>query len=201
MGRPERDPVNKDNASAISGAVPTLPTSAPGYASAWATDALYFAAAISDDVLVGNNSTQIWGDDVIELAIRVLQTNQTHQFTLALDGRRTDNGNPISSLTFVTRTIAGGWALEVMVPPSALGLTSFAADQQYPFTFALWDDDLFTYPGQTHMFWRSDDSYTYKPDWGILKLSSTFYNFPPSATTMLTAGMIPPVSDYRREAP
>ena len=61
--------------------------------------ALYFAAAIKDDVLVGNNSTQIWGDDVIELAIRVPADSQTHQFTLAVDGRKTDNGNPITSLT------------------------------------------------------------------------------------------------------
>ena len=51
-------------------------------AHAWAPEALYFAANITDDVLVGNNSPQIWGDDVIELAIHIPQTNQTHQFTL-----------------------------------------------------------------------------------------------------------------------
>ena len=49
---------------------------------------------------------------------------------------------PISSLTYVTRTVPGGWTLEVAVPATALGLTALAADQTYPFTFGLWDDDL-----------------------------------------------------------
>ena len=116
--------------------------------------------------MVGNDSTQIWGDDVLELGIRVGST--THQFILAVDGRKTDNGNPIASLLVVTRTVPGGWTLEVAVPATALGLTQLKTDQQYPFTFALWDDDLFTYPGQTHMIWRGTDTYTYGPDWGAL---------------------------------
>ncbi len=157
----------------VTGVMPTLADLSAELRSAWAPDMLYFAASVQDDVLVGNNSTQIWGDDVIELAIRVPQTSQTHQFILALDGRMIDNGIPISSLTVVTRTIPGGWALEAAIPPSALGLTSFAADQQYPFNFALWDDDLFTYPGQTHLFWQSTTTNTYKSDWGMLQLDST----------------------------
>ncbi len=43
-------------------------------ATAWLPGALYFAATITDDVLVGNNSSQIWGDDVIELGIRAGST-------------------------------------------------------------------------------------------------------------------------------
>ena len=84
-----------------------------------------------------------------------------------MDGRVTDNGNPISSLTVVTRTVPGGWTLEVAIPASALGLPGFAADQQYPFTFGLWDDDLLTYPGQTHMIWRGDSTYTYQAATGV----------------------------------
>ena len=71
---------------------------------------------------MGNNSPQIWGDDVLELGIRVGST--THQFTLAVDGRTTDNGNPITGLTYVTRTVPAGWTFEVVVPATALGLTS-----------------------------------------------------------------------------
>ena len=117
-------------------------------------------------MLVGNNSTQIWGDDVIELSILVPGSSQPHLFTLCVDGRTTDNGIPISSLTVVTHTIPGGWAVEAAIPPAALGLSAFAADQQYPFTFALWDDDLRTYPGQTHMFWQGYTVNVYQPDWG-----------------------------------
>ena len=178
--------LNRDNASHIIGSAPTAADLSAGLRAAWAPEALYFAAAITDDVLVGNNSTQIWGDDVIELAIRVPQTGQTHQFTLCVDGRQAENSTPISSLTAVTRTIPGGWAVEVAIPPTALGLSAFAADQEYPFTFALWDDDLRTYPGQTHMFWQSDTVNVYKPDWGALRLSGTVYDFPRTGTVTPT---------------
>ena len=130
--------------------------------------------------LVGNNSTQIWGDDVIELGIRVGST--THQFTLAVNGRKTDNGSPIASLLVVTRTVPGGWALEVAVPATALGLSAPRGQPRIPFTFGLWDDDLRTYPGQTHMIWQGTDTNTYQPAWGTLSLSSTVYDFPTGAT-------------------
>ncbi len=63
--------LNKDTASSITGVVPTFADLSAGLRAAWTPDRLYFAAAIADDVLVGNNSPQIWGDDVIELGIRV----------------------------------------------------------------------------------------------------------------------------------
>ena len=63
--------LDKDTASTITGEVPSYADLSAGLRAAWAPDALYFAAGITDDVLVGNNSTQIWGDDVIELGIRV----------------------------------------------------------------------------------------------------------------------------------
>ncbi len=78
----------------VSGETPTLADLSAELRSAWAPDTLYFAASIQDDVLVGNNSTQIWGDDVIELAICVPQTSQTHQFILALDGRMIGQRHP-----------------------------------------------------------------------------------------------------------
>ncbi len=187
--------LNKDTASSIDGSE-TSPSTADlsmNLRAAWDPEALYFAATISDDVLVGNNSSQIWGDDTLELGIRVGST--THQFTLAVDGRQADQGVLISSLTYFTRTVAGGWTLEVAIPPAALGLTTLAANQSYPFTFGLWDDDLFTNPGQTHMIWQGTSTNTYQPEWGALLLSSTVYDFPqpptatptPTATTTATA--------------
>ena len=145
---------------------------------------LYFAAYINDDVLVGNNSPQIWGDDAIELGFQVGQT--TRQFTVAVDGRQADAGNPMSSLTVATRTVPGGWSLEVGIPAAALGLAQFAAAETYPFTFGLWDDDLSTYPGQTHLIWRGTSTNTYGPDWGVLNLSSEGYPFPAASTSTPT---------------
>ena len=177
--------LNQNTASSITGLLPSSADLSAGLRVAWAPDRLYFAASIADDVLVGNDSPQIWGDDVLELGIRVGST--THQFTLAVDGRQADRGSPISSLTVMTHTVAGGWTLEVGVPVAALGLTTLAAGQSYPFTFGLWDDDLFTYPGQTHMIWQGASTSTYAADWGTLALSGTVYDFPQPATPTPTA--------------
>lgn len=83
----------------------------------------------------------------------------------------------------------GGWTLEIAVPVAALGLTKLQAGQSYPFTFGLWDDDLFTYPGQTHRIWQGASTSTYAADWGALRLSSTVYDFqqPPTATPTATS--------------
>ena len=165
------------------GVVPTVADLSAELRTAWGPDTLYFAAAIADDVLVGSNSALIWGDDVIELALYMPDSQTTHMFTLALDGRQADNGAEITALTVITRTIPGGWALEAAIPVSALGTAGLTAGQEYPFTFALWDDDYFTYPGQTHLFWQSNTANNYKPDWGLLQLSGTSYDFLQPAVT------------------
>ena len=179
--------LDRDTAATITGQIPTPADLSAGLRTAWAPEALYFAAAISDDVLVGNNSPQIWGDDVIELGVRVRQTSQTHQFTLASTAARPTRATPSPASLIVTRTVPGGWTLEVAIPAAALGLSALAADQSYPFTFGLWDDDLRTYPGQTHMIWRGTSTNTYQPAWGTLKLSSTVYDFPTGSTQTPTA--------------
>ena len=179
--------LDRTTASAIAGSEtnPSFADLSADLRTAWSPSGLYFAAAITDDVLVGNNSTQPWGDDSIELSIRV--GNATHQFTVAVDGRQADLGNPIASLTVATRTVPGGWTLEVAVPAAALGLAQLSVDQAYPFTFGLWDDDLGTKFGQTHMFWQGSNTYTYQPTWGTLILDSTVYPFPLPATATPTA--------------
>ena len=63
------------------------------------------------------------------------------------------------------------------MPASALGLAQFASGQQYALNFGLWDDDRFTYPGQTHLIWRSDSTNTYKADWGEFRLDDASYDF------------------------
>ena len=180
--------LDRANASSITGSE-TYPSPADLSAdlrSAWRPGVLYFAAAVTDDVLVGNNSAKPWNDDAIELSIHVPATGQTHQFTIGLDGRQYDNGNAISSLTVVTRTVPGGWTLETVIPAWVLGLDALAAGQDYPFTFGLWDDDMRGFPAQTHMIWRGTDTGTYQPAWGTLSLSSTVYDFPTGATSTPT---------------
>ena len=158
--------LDRDNASSITGSE-TSPAPADLSAdlrSAWRLGVLYFAAAVTDDVLVGSQSAKAWSDDAVELSLQVPSTGKTHQFTIGLDGRQYDNGVAISSLTVMTRTVAGGWTLETAIPAWVLGLDALAAGQEYPFTFGLWDDDTRSAPAQTHMLWRGTVTDTYQPD-------------------------------------
>ena len=189
--------LDRTNASNITGSE-TSPAPADLSADlrgAWRPGLLYFAAAVTDDVLVGNQSAKAWNDDAVELSIHVPAKGKTHQFTIGLDGRQYDNSNVISSLTVVTRTVPGGWTLETVIPAWVLGLDALAAGQEYPFTFALWDDDTRGFPAQTHMLWRGTVTDAYQPDWGKLSLNSTVYDFPsgptPTPTRTPTATLTP----------
>ncbi len=181
--------LDRANASSITGSEinPSPADLSADLRSAWRPGVLYVAAAVTDDVLVGNQSAKAWNDDAIELSLHVPATGKTHQFTIGVDGRQYDNGLAISSLTVVTRTVPGGWTLEPVIPAWVLGLDALAAGQEYSFTFGLWDDDTFGFPAQTHMLWRGTEASVYRPAWGTLSLSSTVYNFPTGATQTPTA--------------
>ena len=173
---------------------------------AWAPEGLYFAAAMSDDVLIGHDSANIWQDDVIELSVYdVAGDHRTHQFTLAVDGRQADQGVPISAITFVTRTAPGGWQLEALIPAAALGLPVLAAEQQFPFTFGLWDDDLGAGGrGQSHLIWQGSSTYEPQLTWGELALSSQvhdFYQETPTPTVTPTATCTSTVTPTRTRTP
>ena len=185
--------LDRTSASSITGAE-TNPTPADLSAdlrSAWRPGLLYFAVAVTDDVLVGNQSAKAWNDDAVELSVHVPATGKTHQFTIGLNGSQYHNGSVISSLTVVTRTVPGGWTLETVIPAWVLGLDALAAGQEYPFTFALWDDDTRGFPAQTHMLWRGTVTDAYQPDWGTLSLNSTVYDFPSGPTQTPTATLTP----------
>jgi len=176
--------LNKDTASYIAKEVPSYADLTAHLRGAWTPDTLYFAAVIADDVLVGNDSEHLWDDDIIELAMYVATAGRSHQFSLCVDGRQADQGVPISALNVMTGAVSGGWAVEVAIPIAALGSGDLSADREFPFTFALWDDDLdHGGGGQTHMFWQGQSSYEYQPDWGTLRLRDWVYEFPVSTST------------------
>jgi photosystem II stability/assembly factor-like uncharacterized protein len=155
--------------------------------SAWRPYLLYFAVAITDDVLVGNQSGKPWNDDAVEISIYVppktaAEQAKTHQFTIGLDGRQYQNGSAITSLAVVTRTVPGGWTLEASIPSWVFGRDALAAGEKYPLTFALRDDDTRGNPAQTYMIWWGTVTDSYQPAWGTLSLSSTVYDFPTGAT-------------------
>ena len=77
------------------GETPTLADLSAELRSAWTASHLDFALSIQDDMLVGNNSSKIWGDDIIEIGIYDPTNNTTHQFAVAVDGRQAEQGNLI----------------------------------------------------------------------------------------------------------
>ncbi len=169
------------NASFIQGTLDDDADLSAGLRAAWAPDALYFAASITDDILIGNNSEKIWGDDTLELGIRTGET--THQFTVAVDGRQAYQGVEITALTVATRTVTGGWNVEVKIPVSMLGLATVSAGQELPFSWALWDDDLGATFGQTHMFWADASTNSYNQNWGKLVNGAAPIVFPLATST------------------
>jgi hypothetical protein len=173
-------PLNWLNGSFIEMESPTPADLSAALRIAWASDTFYVGAVITDDVLIGNDSTLIWEDDALELAFH---TPTDHQITLALDGRQAMDQKLISAVDFVTRTIPGGWQLEAAIPSSLIGLDNVVGNQRVPFTWALWDDDLgHGNYGQTHLFWQGNSTVTYQPDWVNLQAHVFAYNFPQPAT-------------------
>ena len=161
--------LNKDTAATVTGDLPTYADLSAGLRAAWRSSVLYFAVAVTDDVLVGNHNSKPWYDDAVELSLFVPPNNKTHHFVIGLDGRQTDNDNAITSLLVTTRTVPGGWTLETVIPAWALGLTGFTAGEQYPFTFGLWDDDTRDWPAQTHLLWQGTTGEARQPEWGTLE--------------------------------
>ncbi len=175
------------------------PTPAPADLSgslrlAYAADTLYLAAEISDDAIVGNDSADPTDDDALELGIRA-PAGDLHRVVLAADGRRTVDSAPASSITAITRTLPGGWAIEAAIPAASVGLPQLAAGQQYSFTFALDDDDVGQgSPAQTRLFWMGDSTAAGAADWGVLRLADWTLPFPvvtPTAVPTITPGPSP----------
>ncbi len=161
---------------------------------AYATDTLYLAAEITDDVVIGNDSADPRDDDALELGIRA-PAGDLHRVVLAADGRQTVDGAPAPSITAITRTVPGGWALEAAIPAASVGLPQLAAGQQYSFTFALDDDDLGQdSPAQTRLFWMGSSTAAGAGDWGVLRLADWTLPFPvvtPTSVPTITPGPSP----------
>lgn len=161
--------LTSDNASTIVGEIPSPTDLSASLRIVWTSNALYFAGVITDEVLIGNDSINVWNDDSIELSMA--SGGRSHQFTLGIDGRKLDQGTPVIAVQMITKTVSGGWLFEASIPSALLG-GDLQGDQELPFTWALWDDDIgHGATGQTHLFWQSDNTYSYRPTWGILRLA------------------------------
>ncbi len=188
--------LNQTRAETIEKEIPSAADLSANLRVGWDAAYLYFAGEITDDVLIGNDGdpARPWRDDVIEIGIE--GAGASHQYTLAVDGRQADKGALINALTFITRTMSGGWQFEAAVPAGAFGLSAFQLGQSYAFTFGLWDDDLGGgNAGQTHLIRRGTSTYASvnsATGWGTLALISEPYSYTtPTPTSTATPTSTP----------
>jgi len=141
---------------------------------AWDGDYLYFAVHVVDDVVVDNNSVDVWRDDGVEIAVNGSPNNQAghdfHQITLVADGRTTDFGGsqPLPPGTLhAVRHVPGGYVAELALPWSALGISAPSAGQQLHFTWGIHDDDNGG-DWDSYLIWAGHSTVT--PDQGLAPL-------------------------------
>ncbi|MBC8492550.1 MAG: AAA-like domain-containing protein [Chloroflexi bacterium] len=153
--------------------------------SGWDDNFLYFALEIRDDLLVAD-SEEIWRDDSVELGLdglfdHVGRQEDDHQFILNLDGRVVDFGRDTTAVTAITRTLSGGWAMEIAIAAEGIGAGALAAGKEMGFTFGLHDDD----DGgdwDSYLVWEGDSTNNSSAEYGRLLLSDEAVGPIPTAT-------------------
>lgn len=154
--------------------------------SQWDADFLYFAFRLYDDAVVVD-SPEVWNDDEVELALDGWHDGANHhaddhQFTFNPDGRVTDYGTPLSTLTVgITRT-QQGWNLEVAIPRAVLNAGNLTANKLLGVTFGLHDDDDGG-PWDTYLIWEGNNTQT--GTFGDLTLVNTILPVPTATPTPL----------------
>ncbi len=154
---------------------------------AWDGNWLYFAVHVDDDVLIGNDSSDVWRDDSVEIALDGAHDyrgyrSDDHQLNMAIDGRKFDFGNvnwPLNSVRAVWKLHPGsGYDLEVAVPSSLFPAGTFAEGNTLGFTWGLHDDD----DGgdwDSYLIWAGDRTTSPETSWGTIVLDPT----PPGVPT------------------
>jgi len=151
--------------------------------SAWNDSFVWFAFAVTDDVIVEDSST-LWQDDEIELGIDGLNDHiahwyeDDHQYLFTADGRSSDFGQRVPyAITFAVLRVLGGWNVEVRIPRSELGFanTPLLVNQIVGLNLGIHDDD----DGgnyDTHLIW-SGNSTNNSQNYGELVLSGSTHAF------------------------
>jgi hypothetical protein len=140
----------------------------------WDSRHLYFAVAVTDDIVVENESAQLWEDDAVELGVQI--GGRVRQFSFAADGRYSEliDGSQRVTPALSHRTIKtpGGWILEVAIPTSEMDMAMFAESASFPFTLGYWDDDDLD-GGDSHLILWGSSTNSRPEQWKPLILTAT----------------------------
>lgn len=156
----------------------------------WTGGWLYFAARITDDVIV-RDSAQIWEDDAIELALdasrdRLSGGTDDNQFTVASDGTLTNFGYAsVPGAQVAVRRHGTGYDVELALPLAALGIGQLTEGQVLGFTIGLIDDDdggNRSGVGDTYLIWAGNNTVSGSATFGSLILGA-LHQLPPADST------------------
>jgi len=138
--------LNRNNAYRFSGRVDSLDDLNSVIRSAWDQRWVYLAIEVTDDVVIGGDSTDVWRDDSVEIGLDGLNDEypwgwDDHQYTIVVDGRQTDRGVLTSDITVGISTYPGGYNMEIAVPVEKLMLGGPISGTVMGFTVGIHDDD------------------------------------------------------------
>lgn len=112
----------------------------------WDDTRVYFAIEVTDDVVIGWDSADVWRDDGVEIGLDGLNDDYAwgwddHQYTIVVDGRLADRGTPVSDIAAAVSIRSGGYDIEVAIPMSKLIIGTPISGTVMGFTIGLRDDD------------------------------------------------------------
>jgi len=156
----------------------------------WTDDSLVFAAVIYDDVLT-DDSVNIWEDDSIEFGIDAARngwywgSSDDHQLTVDFNGVLTDYGTQaVPSAGIATQASNGSWTLELRLPATLLGSSSFQAGRLMAVTFGLNDDDD-GWNRDDQLIWEGSGTISDSSGFGSLLLVGSYSTATPTSTSNL----------------
>ena len=140
--------LDANHADTIRGEVPSYSDFHARLWASWDETYLYFAVAVTDDVVIADDGGDIWRDDGIEFGIDGADDHQgfhqdDHQITIRADGLARDFGvRPLpEGVLTAAKITAQGYNVEMALPWKALGDASFFSGRVIGFTFGAHDDD------------------------------------------------------------
>ncbi len=117
---------------------------------AWDGQYLYVGVKVTDDVLVSNESANIWDDDGVEIFVdgdrdgQVGYDGNDHQYTIDLQNRIAEHGaiSGTIDVEHAVTTSSDGYVIEVAIPwDPNLGQSSVPVNQTIGFDLGINDDD------------------------------------------------------------
>ncbi len=182
--------LDANHADTIRGVVPSYSDFHARLWASWDETYLYFAVAVTDNVVVANDGGDIWRDDGIEFGIDGANDHQgyhqdDHQITIRADGLARDFGvHPLpNGVLTAAKITAQGYNVEMALPWSALGDAAYFSGRTIGFTFGAHDDDDHG-DWDSYLIWAGDSTNNSNSRYAALTLIGTP---PPPLTPTPTA--------------